>query len=233
MDSGRATMGSWPASRRVVLSCGDKQFTLKDVLDAAWVRGALNAPWARFLEADTLETSAAELNREPDPETLQLMSEEFRYGRDLLTAEETENWLSARDLNEEDFSEHFLRTYWLEHHDELPSREMISVTYPQADIDLLEKFRVDLILSGDLDELVEQFCWRVAALGHASLGREHEISPQVSPGAELRAAVPRLDRDEAWLTECLQMERDFSALREQWLSQEERARALVSRRPGL
>src|SRR5215813_5645834 len=233
MNSGRATMGSWPASQRVVLACGDKHFTVKDALDAAWVRGALNPHWARFLEAHTLETAAAELERDPDPESLQSMSEEFRYTYDLLTAEETEKWLSARDLSEEDFAAYFSRAYWLDHRDELPDREVPGVTYPQANVDLLEKFRIDLILSGDLEALVEQFCWRVAALGHASSDRGLDSRPQIAPGAELRGAMPQLDRDDAWLAECLQMEQDFSVLSEQWLSEEERARALVSRRPGL
>src|SRR5262249_17511638 len=152
---------------------------------------------------------------------------------DLLTAEETESWLRARDLSEEDFAAHFSRAYWLDRRDELPARDLPGLTYPEADVDLLEEFRIDLILSGELDALVAQFCWRVAVFGHASAERGLDGPRQIAPRAELRGAMTRLDRDDAWLAECLQMEHDFRVLSEQWLSEEERARALVSRRPGL
>lgn len=42
----------------------------------------------------------------PDDDAIQRASEDFRYERDLLTAEETERWLEARNLTLVDFQDH-------------------------------------------------------------------------------------------------------------------------------
>src|SRR6266404_3739485 len=99
---------------RVVMSAKGDEFCVRDVLDAAWFRGELEAAWTRLLQEAACEALADERALEAEAETLQAMSEEFRYERDLLTAEETEQWLVARDLTEEEFSSWFQRRYWYE-----------------------------------------------------------------------------------------------------------------------
>src|SRR6266404_2779533 len=84
--------------QRLVFACGGTDFTVKDVLDGAWIRGELQDSWEQFLLGTACEERAVALGVETDDDLLQSMSEEFRYQRELLTAEETERWLAARDL---------------------------------------------------------------------------------------------------------------------------------------
>ena len=237
MSSRRATEGSWPAWLRVVLSCDRQSFTVKDVLDAAWFRGALDKPLARVLEAHACEQQAATLDQEPDQETLQSMSEEFRYHRDLLTAEETETWLASRDLTEDDFGSFFLRAYWLEK--QAPRPAPVILPYPEIPAELLDLLRVDLMLSGDFDSLAEAASWRAVALRQsdstldAAPERARFFDRTGLSEAGLTAALGQIERDAGWFEECLRMEAAFGRLSALWLNQAERARALASRRHGL
>jgi hypothetical protein len=240
MSSRRATEGSWQAHQRLVLSCNRQRFSVKDVLDTAWFSGALELPWTRLLQALACERRAAELDQQADAEALQAMSEEFRYDRDLLTAEETETWLAGRDLTEDDFGDYFLRDYWRQHLE--PQPEPDRVPYPDAAADLCELLRVDLVISGEFDGLAQALSWRVAALGN-----EHNAGADVVMAKEkasffqrtglsepgLARALAQLERGREWFEQCLQREAAFRTLSGRWLSEEARARALTSRRPGL
>src|SRR6266481_6446701 len=118
------------ASGRLVISSGGQEYSVRDVVDAAWFRGELDSSWSRLLHEVACDALADERDLEADGDLLQTMSEEFRYGRDLLTAEETEKWLAARDLTEEDFSAYFLRRYW---HEQFPKESVQqSQSYPAA-----------------------------------------------------------------------------------------------------
>ena len=84
-------------------------FTIRDVIEAAYFRGELQLPWKGLLELLTCEAAT---DSDPSDETfLQRMSEQFRFERDLITAEETERWLTERGLTLEDFSDYFLRHF--------------------------------------------------------------------------------------------------------------------------
>src|SRR5689334_5456994 len=85
-----------PGFQRVVLRFADAEFTVKDVLDTAWLRADLQPLWRQLLESLACQQRADELDQEAEDVALQAMSEEFRYERQLLTAEETEHWLAAR-----------------------------------------------------------------------------------------------------------------------------------------
>lgn len=79
---------------------------------AAHFRGELDEPWLRLLVGLAAEEQAAERELEPDDDAMQTLSDEFRSDRDLITAEETEQWLEQRGLTLEDFSDFFVRKYW-------------------------------------------------------------------------------------------------------------------------
>src|SRR5689334_19277478 len=87
-----------PGYNCVVLIRGDREFTVRDILEYEWFLGELRAAWSELMNSIACEEGASELDLEPDDEVLNSMSEEFRYARDLLTVEETEGWLHARDL---------------------------------------------------------------------------------------------------------------------------------------
>src|ERR1043166_6481119 len=101
-----------PAYSRVVLIRGNCEYTLQDVLAYAWFLGDLQAPWCELMNGIACEERANASDLEPDNELLNSMSEEFRYARDLLTTEETERWLLARNLTENDFTAYLVRRYW-------------------------------------------------------------------------------------------------------------------------
>src|SRR5258708_38048361 len=98
MNATDSTGGLCAARERVVMSTGGHCFSVRDVMDSAWFRGELNDAWSRLLHEVACEASANERDLEADADLLQTMSEEVRYERDLLTAEETEKRLSSRDL---------------------------------------------------------------------------------------------------------------------------------------
>jgi hypothetical protein len=213
---------------------------VKDVLDTAWFTGALELPWTRLLQGRACDRRAAELDQQADAESLQTMSEEFRYHRDLLTVEETESWLVGRDLTEDDFGDYFLRDYWRQHLS--PPAEPEQLPYPDAEADLRELLRVELVMSGEFDALAQALSWRVAALGdedkaHAGGAPADEKASffQRTGLSEsgLARALAQLERGPEWFQQCLQREAAFRGLSGRWLSEEERARALNSRRPGL
>jgi len=90
-----------PAYGRVVLVRGDCQFTVQDILAHGWFLGELQAPWHELMSARAYQECASESDLSPDDEFLNSMSEEFRYQRDLLTVEDTERWVAARDCTED------------------------------------------------------------------------------------------------------------------------------------
>src|SRR5690242_17544581 len=87
-----------PPYGRVVLIRGTCGFTVHDILAYGWVFGELQTCWAELMNGIACEECAGVSGLEPDDEALDSMSEEFRYDKDLLTVEETEGWLLARDL---------------------------------------------------------------------------------------------------------------------------------------
>src|ERR1041385_1193900 len=122
-----------PAFGRVVLFRGQSGFTVEDVLTFSWFLGELRTPWSELLEAMAFEELASELDLELDDEALTSMSEEFRYERELLTVEEIERWLAARDLTEDDFNNYLVRRYWRANPPEsLKNEEFEEANYVEA-----------------------------------------------------------------------------------------------------
>ncbi len=88
-----------------VFHIGKRTVTIDDVICAAHFRGELVKSWQRVCDCAQCGTSG----READEADLQARSEEFRIGRDLISAEETERWLDERGLSLDDFSDFFIR----------------------------------------------------------------------------------------------------------------------------
>ena len=68
-------------------------FTIDDVLHAAAFRGELHHRWQELCHALACEEVALQNGHALDEELLQSLCDEFRYSRELVTAEETEAWL--------------------------------------------------------------------------------------------------------------------------------------------
>jgi hypothetical protein len=245
-----------PAFSRVVLIRGDCEFTVQDVLAYAWFLGELQDPWTQLMNGIACQQSAAKLDLEPDDEMLNSMSEEFRYARDLLTTEETERWLHARDLTEDDFNRFLVRRYWQNNPPESEGtkgpqdygttgpqdqRERSETTeYLTASAELRELLRIDLLFTGKFDELARALSWRLAAGAelnktepNADLAKDERARFFERTGLDelsLPEALTHLNRTPAWLEGCLELEIGYRQASESVVSDQARARTLASMR---
>ena len=156
----------------------------------------------------------------------------FRYEYDLITAEETEEWLGNRGLTLDDFTDYFTRNYWANAlHEELVPDE---VEYHSASPELRELFLSELILSGELDRMTTAFMWRLAA-------RCAEMDPQPDAIAvaeqkffdrneietsQLANWLEKLARDSQWFNEMLAIDAAYRTRRDTLLAPQARQREL-------
>ena len=188
-----------------------RTFTVKDVIEAAQFRGELRLPWKELLERSACETASD--SNPPDDTLLQRMSEEYRFERDLITAEETESWLAERGLTLDDFGDYLLR----HHLNECSGKQTASamIDYCTASQELRDLLRVELLLGGEFDRMAVRLSWRIAAL-HCS---GHELtSDLIDPerrrflerfgldDARLGEWLARLGCDQTWLNEMVELE---------------------------
>jgi hypothetical protein len=146
----------------VMCSSGNEEFTARDIIDAAFFRGDVDLAWEQFLYRMAANERADELDLELNDDAFDAAAEQFRYNHDLITAEETEQWLGVRGLSLENFSEFFTRQQWGAA--ELEEVKPQAIEFEDAPADLRDTFTIDLILSGQLDWMTTVLSWRLAAL---------------------------------------------------------------------
>jgi hypothetical protein len=216
----------------IVCACGNQEYTARDSIDAAIFRGALEVRWKEFLEAVEAEKRSDELDVDLDEAAISSAAEAFRYEYDLITAEETEEWLWNRGLTLGDFTDYFTRNYWANAlHEELVPHE---VEYHSASPELRELFLSELILSGELDRMTTAFMWRLAA-------RCAEMDPQPDAVAvaeqkffdrneietsQLANWLKKLARDSQWFNEMLAIDAAYRTRRDTLLAPQARQREL-------
>ena len=144
----------------VVCTYGEKEYTARDTIEAAIFRGELDATWKRFLVRVAAEKQAEEQDLDPDDAAISAAAEAFRYDHDLITAEETEAWLENRGLALDDFSDYFCRQYYASVLQDIVADD---VEYISASSALRELFVAELILSGELERMMSDLMWRLAA----------------------------------------------------------------------
>jgi hypothetical protein len=236
--NGTATEQLSPAFGRVVLIRGDREITVQDIVAYGWFLGELRERWDELMNGIACEESAVESGLEADDEVLNSMAEEFRYDRDLLTIEETERWLAARDLTEDDFSDYLVRRYWQDHPPEGAAAD--ESDYLESSAELRELLRGDLMFSGKFDELSRAVSWRLAAAAEPS-----KVDADANSVTEERAgffertgldesslleALKQLNRTPEWFEECLQAEVSYQQACASLLSDQARSRALATLR---
>src|SRR5215831_19858343 len=145
----------------VVCMSGEQEYTARDAIDAAIFRGEFEDRWHDFLLHLAAEKRADELELELDESAISAAAEEFRYQRDLITAEETEAWLANRGLTFDDFSDYFARQYCSAVLHEGFSLEQTE--YTSAAPELRNLFVAHLILSRALEDMTIKLMWRLAA----------------------------------------------------------------------
>jgi hypothetical protein len=216
-----------------VFVAGGKTVAVGHIVAAAHSRGELLEPWNAFLALVESEKRAAgsddDEEAEADEEELQSLSEQFRYDRDLITAEDTERWLADRGLTLDDFNAHFLRHYWASTLDEPAEPE--PVDYFSASDAVWDLLAAELMLSGEFDRMAERLSWRFAAA--LAPGGDPIASPESEAhddGGRLEAWLARLGCDRQWLADLRVMEAAYRRRCEQLLTESEVRRALASMR---
>src|SRR5262245_17083758 len=94
---------------RPAFSVGSQTYTWADVVLSAHLRGE----WAQLEEQTRLGMNLvhrAEEDESPSEEEIEAAGEEFRYARDLVTAEEMEAWLGRFDLTVESWTDYLERS---------------------------------------------------------------------------------------------------------------------------
>jgi hypothetical protein len=223
----------------IVCACGNQEYTARDSIDAAIFRGELEVRWKEFLEAVEAEKRSDELDVDLDDVAMSSAADAFRYEYDLITAEETEEWLANRGLTLDDFTDYFTRHYWANaFHKEIVPHE---VEHHSASAELRESFLTELILSGELDRMTTALIWRLAA--HCA---EKDPDPEAIAVAEqkffdrteiepsqLADRLERLGRDSEWFHIMLVIDAAYRTRRDALLVPQARQHELAALRLSL
>ncbi len=147
---------------REAFSVGARQYFWRDVVIAAILRG----DWRPFAEQVrgglALVQQAEDADEAPSDQDLDAAGEEFRYARDLETAEDMEAWLERWDLTVEDWMGYLERSLLRESGSE--DVDQVLARYPPSDADVAENIWTEAVCSGELARFAETLASR-AALG--------------------------------------------------------------------
>jgi hypothetical protein len=230
---------SAPRHDLIVCACGKRQYLARDAIDAAIFRGELQAKWKEFLEAVEAEKRSDELDFDLDEAAISSAAEAFRYEYDLITAEETEEWLANRRLSLDDFTDYFTRRYWANaFYKEIAP---VDVEYQSASAELREVFLVELILSGELGRMTTALMWRLAAhcaekdpdpdaiaIAEQKFFDRNEIEP-----SQLADWLEKLRRDSEWFNLMLAIDAAYRTRRDTLLVPQVRQHELTALRLSL
>lgn len=170
-----------------------------EVVDAAFFRGDLDFPWRTLLSRIAEGEKGAVANHSE----IQDAADQFRTDRDLITAEETEQWMAARSLSSADFGDFFVRQSLTPSLSTGPTEP----AYPDAPPEWRHFLHVDLIMSGAFEHFALRLARRFAALAES--------------GGEVESA------------DFATLEETYRACRSQVLSGEACRRTMVERRLSL
>ena len=219
---------------RPMFVAGSRPVAIGEIVLAAHCRGELLPAWNRVLQLVEGERRAADADddTEADDSALQSLSEQFRYDRDLITAEETERWLAERGLTLHDFQAYCVRHYWADRAGD--AGEPTFIDYESATDELWELLRAELLLDGELDRMALALSWRFAA---AQAERADHGSERSGGSARATAADPsvepwieRLGCDSRTLEEILGLEAVYQATRDRLMTPDRIQRSLGSLR---
>ena len=220
----------------VVCACEGQEFRARDAIDAAHFRGQVDSLWHDFQQRLAAEKKADELDMELDESAIDSAAEGFRYDRDLITAEETERWLASRGLNLDDFSDYFARQYC---GNALPEVEYEATVFGLSSAQSRNVFTADLILSGDLESMITQLSWRLAASAACKEGigedaieveRRHFFERSGLSPEQLPEWLEQLGRDGQWFDRMLELEAAYRQRNETLLTPQSRKREIATLR---
>ena len=146
---------------RGVFEARGRAYTLGHVFCAAEFGGRSGSFWTDLQDALACAAYATDEGFEVDTAELQSSADQFRYQRRIVTAEETELWLSERDLSEDDLVGYLERRCW---HGRF-SKQVPGIREPYAPTaqSTAEALWPQVIFSGCLGPLAAPLAWRVVA----------------------------------------------------------------------
>jgi hypothetical protein len=203
---------SLTAKERVIFRCG-RDYTVRDVIDAAYFRGELKSSWEELLRGLEAE---GEASAETDEEAIASAAEAFRYERNLITAEETERWLEERGLTLEDLTDYFTRAYW---RTALNAKVAKPMAFRSASRELRELLAAELFFSGEFDRMTKKHSWQVAASCAANKDdlpndvieaeRERFFARAAIGADEYSVLLEQLKRDPSWFAEMISLQANY------------------------
>jgi len=212
-----------------VFTCGHISYTDRDVIDAALFRGELEPTWKELLRCVASENQSGDA--EMDESVVDAAVEAFRYDHDLITAEETEQWLEARGLTMDEFGAYFSRHYWKNSLQDTVQAQ--AADYLSASEEMRAWLRAELILLGEFDRLATRLSWRVAGFQESkntdvdlAAEKEQFFKRAGIDGKKLPAWLNRLGREEQWLNEMLRLEAIHNRIRTELLTPQIRQREM-------
>lgn len=187
-------------AEQVVFSMEEEPYRWRDVILAAVRWGH----W-RAVELGTREGAAcashAEEAGEPFPsDALDIAGREFRYERDLVTAQTMEDWLTRWGLTVKDWSDHLNRQYQRGRQpDECAG---LVAQHPLSDDEAAQLTLVDAICSGELRRWARTLASRAAVHARMAPATEAEIGKSsTSAQKEVLSVAGLLAMDQSELTE--------------------------------
>lgn len=217
----------------VVCAAKGQEFTARDAIESALFRGDLDPIWHSFRQRMAAEKQVDEKDIDLDEDAIDAAAEQFRYAHDLITAEETEQWLITRGLTLDDFGQYFARQVAAE---TLTDVTPETIEYRTAPADARQLFMVDLILSDHLERMTGALAWRLAANAAAAdsesdpkmiaAERESFLKRAGLTESDVPAWLSSLRRDPAWLEQMLRMEVEFRQRRDSLLTSQARQREM-------
>jgi len=173
---------------RLVFCVGSEEYRWDDVILAAKLRG----DWAK-LEKELREglacvTRMHEAEEEIDAEELESAANDFRYERDLVTAEEADAWLKQWDLSAEAWMDYIhrclLRRKWADELAEIVGR------FPVTKGEIQNCLRAEAVCSGYLARFAQALAARASAFEKA---REEGWMREAAQSAKRIKRIHRLE----------------------------------------
>jgi hypothetical protein len=146
---------------RPVFQCGDRIFTVGDVVAAAVAMGRLASFRTAWLSTHARVAQAEATGCQVDPAAIEQATDAFRYDRDLVSAEECERWLAQLGLCFEDLVACFTRR--LVAASAADAAGAADAQTGALDEGSKEAFEVDLLLNDDFAGWARALAERVAA----------------------------------------------------------------------
>jgi hypothetical protein len=184
----------------VVFSMEEEPYRWRDVILAAVRWGQWRLTERRAREGAACASHADEAGDPFPSDALDAAGRDFRYDRDLVTAQSMEDWLNRWGLTVKDWTDYLNRQYQRSRHPERCA-ELVA-QHPLSNDEAAQLTLVEAICSGELEKWARTLASRAAV--HARMAPATEAEIARAPRAEqqeLESVATLLEMNESELTE--------------------------------